>query len=306
MQRLFLMMTGFLLLSASPTLAKLEVGVARVDITPDYPIRLHGYLARTQESRGTAQRIWAKGLAIGSGSKEGRRVVLVSVDSLGVPFEIVEEVAKRLQAKEGIPKSDFVVAASHTHSAPCLSGIAPNIFGKKISDNELATIERYTRELTDNLERVSLAALKDLRPGRLDWAQGRAEFASNRRTKGGPVDHSLPVLRATDLDGKVHAILVNYACHCTTLDPNDNKVSGDWAGFAQEAIEHDHPGAIALTVVGCGADSNPLKRLAPDGAQVNGRAIADEVNRLFKQAANPSESPWRNLEAPPPRCQAQK
>ncbi|SIO65583.1 putative membrane-bound dehydrogenase domain-containing protein [Singulisphaera sp. GP187] len=299
MRRLFLVMTGFLWLSASPASAELEVGVARVDITPDYPIRLHGYLSRTQESRGTAQRIWAKGLAIGS--KEGRRVVLVSVDSLGVPFEIVDEVAKRLQAKERLAKSDFVVAASHTHSAPCLSGIAPNIFGKKIADNEQATIDRYTRELTDNLEQVSLAALKDLRPRRLDWAQGQVNFASNRRTKGGPVDHSLPVLKVTDLDGKVCAILVNYACHCTTLDPNDNKVSGDWAGSAQEAIEHDHPGAIALTVVGCGADSNPLKRLAADGAQVNGRAIADEVNRLVKLASNakPGESPWHSLEAPP-------
>lgn len=299
MQRLFLVMTGFLWISASPALAELKVGVARVDITPDYPIRLHGYLSRTQESRGTAQRIWAKGLAISS--DEGRRVVLVSVDSLGVPFEIVEEVAKRLKAKEGIPKSDFVVAASHTHSAPCLSGIAPNIFGKKIADNEQATIDRYTRELTDNLERVSLAALKDLQPGRLDWAQGSVGFANNRRTKGGPVDHSLPVLRATDLDGKIRAILVNYACHCTTLDPNDNKVSGDWAGYAQEAIEHDHPGAIALTVVGCGADANPKQRLAPDGAQVNGRSIADEVNRLVKLASNPNqaETPWRNLTAPP-------
>ncbi|WP_406696884.1 neutral/alkaline non-lysosomal ceramidase N-terminal domain-containing protein [Singulisphaera sp. Ch08] len=299
MQRLFLVMASFLWLSSSPAIANLELGVARVDITPDYPIRLHGYLSRTQESRGTAQRIWAKALAIGS--TEGRRVVLVSVDSLGVPFEIVEEVAKRLQEKEKLPKSDFVVAASHTHSAPCLSGIAPNIFGKKIADNELATIERYTRELTDNLERVSLAALKDLRPGRLDWAQGSVGFANNRRTKGGPVDHSLPVLRVTDLDGKIRAILVNYACHCTTLDPNDNKVAGDWAGYAQEAIEHDHPGAIALTVVGCGADSNPLKRLAADGAQVNGRAIADEVNRLIKLASTPNqaETPWRPLETPP-------
>lgn len=295
-----ILFTGFLLLSAAPAIAELEVGVARVDITPDYPIRLHGYLSRTEESRGTAQRIWAKGLAIGA--KDGRRrVVVVSVDSLGVPFEIVEEVAKRLQAKAGLPKSDFVVAASHTHSAPCLSGIAPNIFGKKIADNEQATIDRYTRELTDNLERVSLAALKDLKPGRLDWAQGRVGFANNRRTKGGPVDHALPVLRATDLDGKVRAILVNYACHCTTLDPNDNKVSGDWAGHAQEEIEHDHPGAIALTVVGCGADSNPLKRLAPDGAKVNGRAIADEVNRLIKLSSNSDQgrSPWRRIESPP-------
>ena len=305
MRRLFLVMTGLLgLITVTQARAELEVGAARIDITPDYPIRLHGYLSRNEESKGVAQKIWAKALAISS--KPGRRAILVSVDSLGIPFEIVDEVARRLATKAKIPQADFVVAASHTHSAPCLSGIAPNIFGKQIVDNEQATIDRYTRELTDKLEQVSLAALDDLRPGRLDWAQGQVGFAKNRRTKGGPVDHAMPVLRATDLDGKVRALLVNYACHCTTLDPTDNKISGDWAGHAQEEIERDHPGAIALTVVGCGADSNPANRTsgiaaATAAALSNGRAIADELNRLIKLGASsvPGKSPWHPLDSAP-------
>ena len=96
-------------------------------------------------------------------------------------------------------------------------------------------------------------------------------FAMNRRTPGGPVDHALPMLRAADDDGTIRAILVNYACHCTTLDPADNLISGDWAGFAQEAIERDHPGAIALTLIGCGADANPESRVRPGAAPRHGR-----------------------------------
>ena len=92
--------------------------------------------------------------------------------------------------------------------------------------------------------------------------------------------------------------MVNYACHCTTLDPADNLVSGDWAGYAQEAIEDDHPGAIALTLIGCGADANPQGPARPRRRPRHGRAIADEVNRLLKGPLDPvARAPRRQAPA---------
>ena len=64
---------------------------------------------------------------------------------------------------------------------------------------------------------------------------GPVAFAVNRRTKGGPLYHDLPVLVARDPKGKVRAVYTSYACHCVTL--SDNKISGDWAGYAQQAIQ---------------------------------------------------------------------
>lgn len=267
-----------------------SVGAARRDITPGYPVRLSGYLGRTRESAGVAQRIWAKALAVGADDKEP--VVLVSVDNLGVGEAVVEEVAGRLKTRAKLPRERFTVASSHTHSAPALAGVAPNIFGKKLDDREQAAIDRYTRELTDALERVCLDALKARKPGNLSWSQGKVGFAANRRTPGGPVDPSLPAIKVTDPDGTLRAVVVNYACHCTTLDPGENKVSGDWAGYAQEAIEADHPGAVALTVIGCGADANPTRRLVPGAAAAHGREIADELNRLLRGR-------WTDLPCPP-------
>ncbi|WP_422927712.1 neutral/alkaline non-lysosomal ceramidase N-terminal domain-containing protein [Singulisphaera sp. PoT] len=296
LRRLILGFAGLFALAGQSGLAtsararELDVGLARVDITPDYPIRLSGYGARTKESVGVAQRIWAKAIAIGS-DQDGPSL-LVSVDNLGVPDAVVEAVAARLLREAKIPRERFVVASSHTHSAPCLTGAAPNIFSAKIPDDQQATIDRYTRELTEKLGEVSLASLKVRKPGLLSWSQGRAGFAFNRRTKGGPVDHALPVLRVTDPRGKIVGILINYACHCTTVSPNDNTLSGDWAGFAQEDIERDHPGAIAMTVVGCGADADPTPRLTPESAPAHGKEIAAEVNRLLK-------GEWTDLPTPP-------
>src|SRR5437773_11634201 len=44
----------------------IAVGVAQIDVSPDYPIRLTGYAVRKTESQGVEQRLWAKALAIGS------------------------------------------------------------------------------------------------------------------------------------------------------------------------------------------------------------------------------------------------
>ena len=81
---------------------------------------------------------------------------------------------------------------------------------------------------------------------------GFAGFAANRRTKGGPVDTSVPVLFVFTPEGQMRALFANYACHCTTLGGDFNKVCGDWAGFAQEYLEQAYPGATALVALGCG------------------------------------------------------
>ncbi|MEO8353098.1 MAG: PVC-type heme-binding CxxCH protein, partial [Chthoniobacteraceae bacterium] len=151
-----------------------------------------------------------------------------------------------------------------------------------IPDEDQAAIDRYTREFTDKLVEVALAAARDLQPARLEWGIGCVDFARNRRTPGGPVDHDLPVLVVRSLDGRPRAIWFSYACHCVTL--SNNLISGDWAGFAQSEIERDFPGAIGLASIGCGADANPDTGVTGEKADVarsQGREIADEIKRLL-------------------------
>ncbi len=257
-----------------------RVGVAKIDITPDYPVRLSGFGGRRAESEGVSQRIFAKALAIET--DEGPPVVLITVDNVGVSEELTTEVAKHLKEKAGIERSRMAIAASHTHSAPMLSGMLPTLFGVPIPPEHQQHIDRYTRELTEKLEEVALAALNDRQPARLSWAVGTVRFAINRRTVGGPVDHDLPMLAVKDLQGKLRAVWVNYACHCVTLSAN--RISGDWAGYAQEAIEARHPDAIALVAIGCGADANPNSGVTGERNEIaatQGREIAQEVDRLL-------------------------
>jgi lysophospholipase L1-like esterase len=261
------------------------VGAARRYITPDYPVRLSGYGSRREPSTGVAQRIHAKALAFGENDGRGPSVLL-TVDNCGVPASIRAEVLRRVATKFPVQDNNFAICSSHTHCAPMLAGILPNLFGEDIPTEHQAVIDRYTQEFTDSLVALSLEALQNRRPSQLAWAVGSAPFAANRRQfPMRPVDHALPVLRVSDADGKITAILTSYACHCTTL--GIEQIHADWAGCAQEALERAFPGAVALTAIGCGADQNPMPRRNMELAVQYGESIAGEATHIVRSQMLP-------------------
>ena len=288
------------------------VGGAKVDITPELPIRLAGYQSRLAEATRVEAPLSARALAIGSDA-DGP-VVIVTADVIAVSETMSEAVAAAVRAKHpGLTRERIAVCATHQHTGPAIAGTIPFMFSRDLPAEENARIERYAAKLQEKLIEVALAALADRRPARLAWAQGTAEFAVNRRlivdgkhtgykaTPGGPVDHALPVLRAVDAQGAVRAVLVNYACHCTTLKGGDNYVHPDWAGEAAKRIEGRHAGAVALVAIGCGADADPQPRGLPAVA-TNGGAVADEVARVMagemRALGRVTHAAFRRIELP--------
>lgn len=257
-----------------------EVGLARVDVTPDTPIRLSGFGSRLTESTGVRAPIYARAMAIQT-EAGGEPVVLITVDSLCIPAYLRDEVAQRLKTKKNIANERLAICSTHSHTAPMVSNALTTLFGRPIPPDETARIDRYTKLLVDKIEQAALAALGDMQPSRLAFGIGKVSFAINRRTRGGPVDHDLPMMAVLTPNRKVRGIWVNYACHCVVL--SDFKVSGDWAGFAAEEIERLYPDSVALVSVGCGADSNPQSGVTGDKgevAQQYGHEVAIEVARL--------------------------
>ncbi len=302
---------------------EVPVGVAVVDITPGYPIRMMGYANRQTESEGIESRLKARAIAIGADEGDGP-AILVAIDNCAIVRQITEEVATRLKAKAGVKRERFVICATHTHCGPALDNNLPFIFGKPLPADQAGRITRYTRELTDAIEKAALAALADRKPATLAWGQGEANFAANRRAlkkgkstglgiqPGGPRDLSVPTLVATDGAGKVRAVLFGYACHCTTLGGEFNKICAEWAGYACDEVERRIPGATAIAIIGCGADANPEPRGKLDLAKQHGLSVAEAVHRLASSPSGLTPLPGRiagkirrldlPLEAPPSRA----
>ena len=300
-----------LIVVSMPRAEPVPVGVARVDITPEVPIRLTGYTNRPTEADRVEARIHARALAVGGDAEEP--VILIVAEVLAVPERLTEAVVAGIRARHPIPRERIAVAVTHQHTGPAIAGTAPFMFSRDLPAEEVARIDRYAVTLERNLVEVALAALARRRPAELAWARGRAEFAVNRRRivdgkavgytdqPGGPVDHALPVLRAAGADGSVRAVLLNYACHCTTLKGGDNFVHPDWAGEAARRIEAAYPEAVALVAIGCGADADPQPRGLAAVAG-HGRTIAEEVARLFAGKMRPlggvTRADFRRLDIP--------
>ena len=260
------------------------VGVGRVDVTPTHRIRLSGYVARTEPSAGVSQPLFARALALGS-DVDG--AVIVTVDNCAIPAVLTDELARRLERQVGLTRQRLSVACTHTHTGPVLAGAIPNMFATNLPPEQVEIIKSYTRFLVDQLEVVALQAWQRRQPARLEWGQGQVDFAKNRRTPDGPVDHDVPVLRAVLPNGRCLGVLLNYACHCTSIDSGINRFHGDWAGTAARTLEENHPEAVALVAIGCGADSNPTPRGTSELAELHGRELAMEVERVMSLPMRP-------------------
>lgn len=281
------------MLGADPKPGPIPVGAARVDITPDYPVRLSGYGNREAWSEGVEQKLWARALVIGGEDP----VAVVTVDSIAVPGNIAEAAAELLEEKFGMGRARVVLAGTHSHSAPHPSrSYLPTIFSVPLTEEEWKVVDRYGEQMLQGIISAVSLAMEARKPCQLSWAQGMVGFAKNRRKmangkwqgfgdqSGGAVDHTLPLLAARGADGKVVAMLVNYACHCTTISTvskSFNLVCGDWAGYASEGMEQGQPGAVGLVMIGCGADANPADRGKLSVAKEHGATLAGEVKRLL-------------------------
>lgn len=281
-------------------------GLSRVDVTPTEPVRMAGYGSRDHPSEGIDTPLFVRCLAIKSASDRWPAALLVSVDTIGLPGSMTQQLAESISQTHGLPRENLVFCSTHTHCGPDLVSELSNIFAKDLSDDEIAAGKRYKEQLRAGIIHSVDLALGGLAPAELAYAVGEAKFAANRRvlTDGrwtgfgvqadGPVDHTVPVLRVTGTGGELRGVVFNYACHCTTLGGKHYNINGEWAGYASMDLEAAFPGAVALCTIGCGGDANPEPRGTVDVTKIHGRTLAAEVRRMLDgpmvAVADPLES----------------
>jgi hypothetical protein len=275
-----------------------KAGIASVVITPEKELWMAGYASRNKPAEGKETDLYGKALAIEDGW--GTRLVVVTLDLIGVPRNLRKNLEKRCGEAYKLPPEGLLLNASHTHSGPEFRvGQAPWDDGnlKPSQDGEA-----YGERLEGQLFKLIGEALDDLSPARLGFTHARAGFSMNRRlptpegyqnspNPDGPVDQSVPVLRVEGVDRKLRAVLFGYACHNTSLSLF--KWNADYAGYAQEFVQANHPGTVALFMMGCGGDQNPYPRKTVELSQQHGRALANAVETALSVAPREVFGPLR-------------
>ena len=282
-----------------------KAGFAKVDISPEEPVRLSGYAGRDKPMEGADVPIYVRAVAVQHG--DGPPHLLLGVESIGFPGTLSKAVFEALPEPVRSDRALFVMASTHSHTAPHVATGLSNLYFVPQSAQEAAATERYTALLQAKCIEAAKQALADLKPARLTVSEGEVGFAKNRRrpqtgvwkdigaSKEGPADHAVPVVRISDpATSKTRGLLFNYACHCTTFGPDHNRLNGDWAGYAMANLEAAEPGVVAICTVGCGADANPLQRTGPmqlEFAMQQGKALSDEVAKVSKAGREITAAP---------------
>jgi hypothetical protein len=218
------------------SMSLVRAGAATIEFTPPPGLLLAGYAARTEPALGANDPLTARALVIGD-------TALVVADVIGIH----EQTSARIRQRCGLPPHNVVVAATHTHAAPVSM---PGRLGAPADPGFLTALEdacvAALREAVANAVPCSLSAGMGADP----------DIARNRRHADGPLDRSLPVLHATDANGRVIAVLVSYACHPVVLGADNRLMSADFSCYLRRDIERAHPGAIAIFANGCAGDVN--------------------------------------------------
>jgi hypothetical protein len=290
-----------------------KAGVSRVDITPSGPIWMSGYASRSKPSEGVLQHLYAKALAVED--RRGTKLVIVTTDLIGLPRAITDVVGARVEKQFNVPRGQLLLNSSHTHTGPLIRKNLEMMVALDAANRRV--VDEYSARLTDQLVDLIGSAVGAMKPAVLTYGQGEAGFAINRREKtqsgtvklglnpGGPTDHSVPVFRVADADGKTVALLFGYACHNTTLTGEHYQLSGDFAGYAQSEIEAAQPGVTAMFLQLCAGDQNPNPRAEVKHAEAHGRELSAAVQTVTRGTMQPLKGrfagtlQWRDLPVQP-------
>lgn len=262
-----------------------EAGVGMVDITPTEAVILAGS-PNPKKSLEVQTRLYVQALVLAA---QGKRIAIVTLDTLKYPVERVQEARAKIEQTTGIPACNVIICASHTHRGP-LWTYYPDMLVTPISD-------------------AVAKAARDLTPCTLGAATGKAEgIAECRRVikdghawnrwqlppeeaglhpAEGPSDPEFDLLALTGADGKLKAVLYNFACHAAnTRAP---VISADFPGdtklYVQKELGYPVP---TLFLTGACGDVNPVPNFRTNHF---GDTVGSEIVRCLKNLepiSNPS------------------
>lgn len=219
-----------------------KAGYGGICISPPVGSSLAGFAARVGVSQGIHDDLFARALVL---EKEGRVIVLVSVDVLALPSHFVERVRDMICRSTGIQPSSIMIASTHTHAGPVT---LTTFFNPQESVDA-----SYMHQLAEAIVECVALAWRKRFPAGVGIGMARVQgIGVNRRSSDQrPVDEEVGIIKIEDADRRTRAVVMNYACHPTVLGSDNLLVTGDFPAFAIQEVESTlGPDSFAMFVNG--------------------------------------------------------
>ncbi len=213
-----------LLLADAPPGEALQVGFAETDITPKVEkktVYMAGF-GHNRKATGVHDKLKARAVVLAHGKE---KIALVAVDLVGLFHPQVESVRKKL------PGFTYVlVSSTHNHEGPDTLGLwGPSPFQSGVDAVYLDEVEKQI---------VSAVQAADAARKPASARIGKANAPELLHDAREPfVKHDeLIALVFRDKDEKPIGSIVQWNCHPETLGDKNTQISGDFVGYAVEAL----------------------------------------------------------------------
>lgn len=268
--------------------SKCRFGLARGDITPPVGIyhRMWG-AAVHDRSEGVHRPLTATACVFqqlaGAPSPETQQI-LIALDHCLLGKREMDALLDEVQRRTNVPRECLLVVFSHTHAAGLMSLDRVEMPGGEL-------IPAYLQQLNATISELVQRAIRDCAACTITYGTGRCDLAAHRDfwdeasqqwvcgfNPSGFADDTVLVARVTSDDGETVAVLVNYACHPTTLAWDNRLISTDYPGATRETIEN-------TTEVPCVFLQGASGDLGPRFGYVGDVRVADQNGRQLGYAA---------------------
>ena len=236
---------------------QLKAGMAQVNITPPPGVFLAGYRLRDTPAWRIQDELRATTLVV---EAAGKRAVLISADLAGLPLRRVEAVRAEISRQTGISPDGVMISCSHTHSGP-QTRERPHLILGTGGGWIKQTHDAYLKTLEEKLAGAAIMACKGLEPAGIGTGRGELRgCVINRRYPDGVTDPEVSVVRVEPRSGRWHGILVNFACHPTSMGPHEGEpvISPDYPGHMVRFLEAmGGPGTYGMFANGAAGNVAP-------------------------------------------------
>ena len=278
----------------------LRVGLAESDITPPIGFPMAGYY-HERLAEGTIDPLRAKAIVFRAPDTSA---ALVVCDLIGIATDLSHEVRRRASEKTGIPASNIVIAATHSHTAPDYMKELYRYLGKQQQQKLRA---EYIEKLISGPVTAIVEAHGNAQPASLSAgsATQTTAVAFNRRfvmrdgsvrtwqslsnpevvRAAGPIDPQIELLAIRSLEGDTtRGILSNFALHLDTV--GGMRWSADYPFFIQRSLQKKFgKDLISIFGTGCCGDINHVDPSTPNRHKADfiGDAIGTSISEKFAQ-----------------------
>lgn len=267
-----------------------EFGFYEKEITPPLGCNLPGY-GNVRPGLDVKDRLYARAAVVREGDEA---VAFISVDACTVENEIVSLITDRIEEFTGIPRSNVLLAYTHTHTGTPRFGFNDD---EKIAKNQ----EEYHTVMSKLVADCAILAFKRLKKCTIHFGKGEVEgisfcrnyFMKNSTPRTNPprtspeiqgpcaeTDNELPVLFVKDENGAPMGAIVSFACHpdCVGID----EYSGDYISILAKQLKKAYGEEfVTVFLLGCCGNINHFDVSkatdAPDHYVMMGQKIAGEA-----------------------------